>query len=92
MDLRRLVARIQTKIISFSVPVSAEKYIILTVDAEKMTGAEFFDNSELMEDLYNILPLTVESDFRSHINIINCQFGCASDLKLAEEILELVFS
>ena len=73
-------------------PVLAKKYIILIFDSEKMNEAEFVENSELMEDLYNILPMTVESNFRSHINTINCQFGCASKLKLAEKILELVFS
>ena len=52
-------------------PVLAEKYIILIVDSEKMNEVEFVENSELMEDLYNILPMTVESNFRSHTNTIN---------------------
>ena len=45
-----------------------------------------------MEDLYKILPLTIESDFRPESRTINCQFDTAQDLDLADQILQLVFS
>ena len=44
-------------------PTSAEKYMSLTVKPD-VSQAEFIEDSELMEDLYKILPLTIESDFR----------------------------
>ena len=54
--------RIQTKIESFSAPPSSEKYLRLVV-SDKVEATEFVEDSELMEDLYKILPLTIDTDF-----------------------------
>ena len=79
-ELRCLVGRIQSKITSFTAPDSIEKYLSLTTNATTVNVAEYSESSELMEDLYKILPLTVDSDFRPDCNTINCQFDSVSDL------------
>ena len=73
-------------------PEPCEKYLSLKLDAQKVGTEEYTEMSELMEDLYKILPLTVESDFKPQNHIVNCQFESASDLKLAKQILDLVLS
>jgi len=52
---------------------------------------EMQESSELMEDLYKILPLTVDSIFDETSNEINCQFDTLTDLETASNILTLVF-
>ena len=83
--------RIQTKIESFSAPPSSEKYLRLVV-SEKVEATEFVEDSELMEDLYKILPLTIDSDFQPDSNLISCQFDTLTDLDMAQNVLQLVFS
>ena len=56
-----------------------------------MAESELVDDSELMEDLYKILPLTVDTVFLAHDSVINCQFDTLTDLKTACKILELIF-
>lgn len=72
-------------------PNSPEKYLSLKVHTN-VAKKEFLDDSELMEDLYKILPLTLETLSDSDKNTINCQFDTLSDLSMAENILTLVFS
>ena len=52
---------------------------------------EMQEDSELMEDLYKILPLTIDTVFDQNQNTINCQFDTLTDLTTASKILELVF-
>ena len=52
---------------------------------------EMQEDSELMEDLYKILPLTIDTVFDQNQNTINCQFDTLTDLMTASKILELVF-
>ena len=49
-----------------------EKYVSITVGAEVVERGEFQEDSELMEDLYKILPLTVDSVFDETSNVIHC--------------------
>jgi hypothetical protein len=44
-----------------------------------------------MEDLYKILPLTIDQVFSADDNVLNCQFDTLNDLNLAVRILELIF-
>ena len=44
-----------------------------------------------MEDLYKILPLTLETVFMLGQKTINCQFDTLADLHMADKILTLVF-
>lgn len=53
--------------------------------------SELVEDSELMEDLYQILPLTVDTVFSTSDSVINCQFDTLNDLKTASKILELIF-
>ena len=52
-------------------PESKEKYLSLTVKAN-YGAAELVEDSELMEDLYKILPLTIETVFDKAANEIQC--------------------
>ena len=45
-----------------------------------------------MEDLYKILPLTVETVFEEVNHTICCQFDTLNDLQTANTILEMVFA
>ena len=45
-----------------------------------------------MEDLYKILPLTVETLFEEAPDAICCQFDTLNDLQTANKILQLVFA
>ena len=47
---------------------------------ENIASSEFVEHSELMEDLYKILPLTVDVDFNESARTINCQFDTLTDL------------
>lgn len=84
--------RIKTKIVKFTVPDSPEKYLSLKVNTKVVKNGEFQEDSELMEDLYKIIPLTVETLFDEVSKVINCQFDSVNDLRTAENILELVLS
>ena len=44
-----------------------------------------------MEDLYKILPLTIDTVFNQSQKMIYCQFDTLTDLSTASKILELVF-
>lgn len=70
-ELRKLVARVSAKIDCFNTPVSCEKYLRLNVKPE-LSASELQEDSELMEDLYKILPLTVETVFDNVFNALNC--------------------
>ena len=67
-----------------------EKYLSLHVKDE-YAQLEMQEDSELMEDLYKILPLTIDTVFDQNQNTINCQFDTLTDLTTASKILELVF-
>ena len=84
--------RIKTKIVKFTVPDSPEKYLSLKVNTKVVKNGEFQEDSELMEDLYKIIPSTVETLFDEVSKVINCQFDSVNDLRTAEKILELVLS
>lgn len=58
---------------------------------DKYAQLEMQEDSELMEDLYKILPLTIDTVFDQNQNTINCQFDTLTDLTTASKILELVF-
>ena len=79
-ELRNVVSRVQSKIYDFQAPLpSPEKYLTLQVKAE-YANLEMQEDSELMEDLYKILPLTVDTLFDETCKAINCQFDTLTDL------------
>ena len=83
--------RVRTKIVGFRASDSSEKYVSLRV-TPLVLQKEFFEESELMEDLYKIWPLTLETQFDEASSVINCQFDTLTDLRTAIKILELVFT
>ena len=52
--------RVRTKIVGFRASESSEKYVSLCVTPNVLKN-EFFEESVLMEDLYKIWPLTLET-------------------------------
>ena len=65
--------RVKSKIQEIQVPENTEeKYVSITVGEEVVQRGEFQEDSELMEDLYKILPLTVDSVFDETSNVIHC--------------------
>lgn len=88
-ELRNVVSSVQAKVEDFHVPKSTEKYLSLKVSAE-FAQNEMQEDSELMQDLYKILPLTVDSLFDESTNSVNCQFDTLMDLETACKILTLV--
>ena len=52
--------RVRTKIVGFRASESPEKYVSLRVTPNVLKN-EFFEESVLMEDLYKIWPLTLET-------------------------------
>lgn len=83
--------RVRTKIVGFRASESPEKYVSLRVTPNVLKN-EFFEESVLMEDLYKIWPLTLETLFDEPARAINCQFDTLTDLRTAIKILELVFT
>ena len=79
-ELGGLVARLQTKLESFEVPNPCpEKYMKLHVKPE-FAQSQLREDSELMEDLYKILPLTIDSLFDESKSTVCCQFDTLTDL------------
>ena len=72
-------------------PKSSEKYLSLTLKEEFAVQDEFKEDSELLEDLFKILPLTIDTNFDQSKRVINCQFDTQTDLAMAQKILGLIF-
>ena len=64
-------------------PKSSEKYLSLTLKEEFAVQDEFKEDSELLEDLFKILPLTIDTNFDQSKRVINCQFDTQTDLAMA---------
>ena len=89
--LKIIVDRVRKLISRIEAVASPEKY--MRIHVEPALGADMLrEDSSLMEDLYKILPLTIATSFDPAASLINCQFDTATDLKTAEQILQLVLS
>ena len=75
-ELELLVDRIIDKVRSFSTVQPKEQKAIRSI-VEKNQKSQLNDQSLLMEDLYKILPLTVDTAFEQAASAIVCIFDTA---------------
>ena len=75
-ELELLVDHIIEKIKSFS-PVLPKDQKAIKFVLEKNQNSQLHDKSALMEDLYKILPLTVDTVFESADSSVVCIFDTA---------------
>ena len=82
-ELEQLVGRIQEKVKTFNVltPVTqkAIKFVL-----EKSQKDQLQEESTLMEDLYKIMPLTVDTTFNQQSVSIICVFDTSQDVLMSE--------